>query len=252
MDLERVTDQLWEARRRGKAPPATLSKQLSIEDGQRVQLALLDRELAEGERQLGWKLAGTSPVTRERLQIERPLCAYLLEGGRHENGAQVEIPDGTCLFECELLVTLSERLAGPGVTRADVVAAVERLEASFELAHMRVNVANDIGLAVADGVAAWGVVVGQAARRKDLDPGAIRVVAKKNGEPVFDVLSREAVDDQFDSIALLANELGPLGRSIEPGHSVLTGSFGNPVPLARGDRWEAELSSVGSVSVQIR
>ena len=252
MDLERATDLLWGAKQRGEAPPAAVAKQLSIEQGQRVQLAILDRQLAAGERQLGWKLAGTAPATRERLNIERPLCAYLLERGRFDSGSDVTIPSGTFLFECELLVTLGRRLAGPGIDRAQVVAAVERVEAAFELAQMRVNVANDTGLAVADGVAAWGLVVGDASPSAELDLGAIRVVAKKNGETVFEVLSREAVDDQFESIAVLANELGELGRAIEPGHSVLTGSFGDPAPLGRGDHWEAELSSVGSVSIRIR
>lgn len=252
MDLVRATDLLWDSMKRGEAPPATLEKQLSIEEGQRVQLAILDRRIEAGERQIGWKLAGTAPATRARLNIAQPLCAYLLERGRVASGAEVEITEGTFLFECELLVTLGQRLAGPGVDRARVLAAVDRVEASFELAQMRVNVANDIGLAVADGVAAWGLVVGEAASAKDLDLGAIRVVAKKNGETVFDVISRDAVDDQFDSIALLANQLGARGRAIEPGHCVLTGSFGDPMPLARGDRWEAELSSVGSVSVTIR
>ncbi len=252
MDLERATEQLFETTARGEAPPAALEKHLSIEDGLTVQLGVLDRRLAAGERQVGWKLAGTAAPTRERLGIERPLWAYLLERGRVASGAEVAIGEGVFLFECELLVTVGERLAGPGVDRQHVVAAVERVEAAFELAQMRVNVGADVGLAVADGVAAWGLVVGEGRSAEGLDLGSIRVVARKNGETIFDVLSRDAVDDQFASIALLANELGARGRAIEAGHCVLTGSFGDPAPLARGDRWEAELSSVGSVAVAIR
>ncbi len=252
MNLERATELLWDSTQRGAAAPAELAQQLSIEDGLQVQLAILDRRLEAGERQIGWKLAGTAALTRERLHIQKPLCAYLMEQGRSESGAEVKISEGTFLFECELLVTLGKRLTGPGVDRAQVVAAVDRVEAAFELAQLRVNVADDTGLAVADGVAAWGVVVGEAASPHGLDLGAIRVVATKNGEALFDVVSRDAVDDQFESIAALANDLGALGRTIEAGQCVLTGSFGNPAPITRGDRFEAQLSSVGSVSVQIR
>lgn len=252
MDLQRATDLLWESRQRGEAPPAELAKQLSLEQGQAIQLALLDRELAAGERQMGWKLAGTAPGIRERLGIAQPLRAPLMERCRLTSGADVASPEGVILFECELLVTVGRRLAGPGVDRAQVLGAVERVEAAFELPQMRVNVMNDVGFAVADGVAAWGVVVGDAAPQTPQDPGAIRVVAKKNGETLFDVLSRDTVEDQFESIAQLANELGALGRSIDPGHSILTGSFGDPVVTTAGDDWSAELSGVGAVSAQIR
>ena len=94
---------------------------------------------------------------------------------------------------------------------------MERVEAAFELAQMRVNVGADVGLAVADGVAAWGLVVGEGRSVEGLDLGSIRVVARKNGDTVFDVTSRDAVDDQFASIALLANELGARGAGHRSG-----------------------------------
>ncbi len=119
---------------------------------------------------------------------------------------------------------------------------------------MRVPIREDPGLGIADGIAGWSWVVGDASPEpaSALDPKTIRVVARKNGEMVFDVVSRDAVDDQYQSIADLANTLGARGRAIEAGQIVLTGSFGTPVPLVAGDHWEAELSSVGNVSITLR
>ena len=253
MDVGRATDILWEALQRGEHSPKALQKRLTVDEGLAVQLGILDRRIAAGERQIGWKLAGTNNAAREMLKMDGPVLGYLMESGRFASGQEIELPTGRFLFECELLLTVGERLAGPGVDRAQALAATERIEAAFELPQSRVNLPEDPGLGVADDVAAWGLVIGEASplSPSELDLADVRVVARRNGEIAFDVNAEQAIDEPFASLAWLANELGSRGRAIEPGQCVLMGAFGVG-PLAPGDLWEAELSSIGSVSIRAR
>src|SRR5205814_9905088 len=62
-----------------------------IERGLLAQLTGRRRRLESGERPLGWKLGMGVPAAMTRLGIEAPLTGYLLESGRVQSGATVEL-----------------------------------------------------------------------------------------------------------------------------------------------------------------
>ena len=60
----------------------------------------------------------------------------------------------------------------------------------------------------------------------------------------------EALDDQLDSLAWLANELAKYDMALEAGQGVLTGAFVKPTPIDKGDEWETHFSSVGVINAR--
>jgi 2-keto-4-pentenoate hydratase len=62
-----------------------------IERGLLAQLTRRRQQLEADERPLGWKLGMGVPAAMSKLGIEAPLTGYLLESGRVESGATVDI-----------------------------------------------------------------------------------------------------------------------------------------------------------------
>lgn len=251
MNIDDATNILWQSASTRETPAVTLHKQLTMEDAYRVQLNILARRQAAGEKLAGWKIGLSAVSARQAFGLSAPVFAPLF--------AQRHFPSGNVfrhgdirkpLIESELCFTLGQRLAGPGITRAQVLAAVSAVAPAFEVVDMRVNMLEDMPLGVADDIAQWGYVTGTALSPYPaaLDLGSIAVEMKRNGDVVAKVVGKEVIDNQLESIAWLANHLATYGVALEPGQRIMSGSFTKPTPISKGDRWESLFSSVGSVS----
>lgn len=251
MTIEQSIDILWNSIQAGDHFPEALQGKLTMDDAYRVQLGILARRIEAGERQSGWKIAMSGEALRQARGLDEPVFAYLLESGHYTNGQRLNYHDiRKPAIESELCITLGRRLQGPGVTREQALDAVSMVEAAFELVSMRGDMAADMALGLADGVAQWGYVTGDAVTPypKDLVLAEVTVEIRRNGEVEAQVRSADVLDDQLDSIAWLANALARYGLGLEAGQCVLTGSFTRPTTIEQGDRWHTQFSSVGSVS----
>ena len=251
MDTNRATDILWQSMQQGDHAPEALRKTLALSEAYNVQLEILDRLVAGGEKLSGWKIGGTSDAARQMLKLTEPVRGYLLAKNHYASGHTFDHAEiGKPVIESELCITFGKDLKGPGVTWEQVVDAVSAITPAFEVVQMRSDMASDLPLGVADDVAQWGIVTGTAVSPypKDLDLGGISIEMKKNGEVVQQAIGREVIDDQLDALAWLANHLAEYGRGLEAGQCVMTGSCTKPTPIAKGDAWETTFSSVGVVS----
>ena len=251
MDTNQATDILWQAMQQGDHAPEALRKTLSLTEAYQVQLGILDRLVAGGEKLGGWKIGGTSDAARQMLKLSEPVRGYLLAKNQFESGRTFEhAAIGKPVIESELCICLGKDLKGPGVTREQVLDAVAAIAPAFEVVQMRSDMAADLPLGVADDVAQWGFVTGTALSPypKDLDLGTISIEMKKNGEVVQQAVGRDVIDDQLEALAWLANHLAEYGRVLEAGQWVMTGSCTKPTPIAKGDTWQTTFSSVGTVS----
>jgi 2-keto-4-pentenoate hydratase len=50
-----------------------------MDDAYRIQLALIDRRVAAGERHIGWKVGLTAKAIQEQFSFHEPLFACILE-----------------------------------------------------------------------------------------------------------------------------------------------------------------------------
>lgn len=253
MNLDAAIESLWQATRTGEYPPSGFEGELSFEEAYQIQLAVLERRLAAGERLAGWKVGLSSDATRRMFGLDSPVSAYLLVSRRFENGCEFDCGDfRKPIVESELCLVMGQTLEGPGVDRTKALAAIGGAAPALELVDMRLNIAQNLPLGVADGVAQWGFVTGPEVipYPADVDLAALTAETKRNGETVARVVGEEAIDDQVDTVAWLANHLAQFGLALEAGQCVMTGSMTKPTPIQAGDVWETTFSTFGTVTAR--
>ncbi|MEZ5741339.1 MAG: hypothetical protein R3E68_19190 [Burkholderiaceae bacterium] len=107
MKIEEAIDALWESVKRGNHEPAELRGRLTMDEAYRVQLGMLARCEADGDRLVGWKVGLTAKANQTQVGYHEPVFGYLLRSGALASGAALEcsalIAPGV---ECELCLTV--------------------------------------------------------------------------------------------------------------------------------------------------
>jgi len=250
MNLTTAIEDFWIARTLGEFFPQAYFDRLTLDDAYRIQLALIDRRVAAGERHIGWKVGLTAKVVQEQCGFHEPVVGCILETQPtgHVFGATELIHPG---FETELCVRLGRGLEGE-VTLEQVRAAVDVIHPSFEIIETRGDPVKQIPVALADNAQQRSVVVGAPvplAPAMALDLVTARV--QLNGQEVATGLGSAVLDHPLNSITWLAGKLGQYGRRLRPGDIIMTGSFVRQFPLGPGDVAVAEFSGIGRVEVRI-
>jgi 2-keto-4-pentenoate hydratase len=249
MDIEAAVESIWQHTLRRSYFPAEWRGRLTIEQAYRVQLALLDRWVARGERLAGWKVGLTAPVIQRQFGMHEPVMGFLLESGHRESGATFRhgdlIEPG---FENELCLTVGTRLEGPEVTRAQARAAITAVQPAFEIIEGRGDFRGDAALALTDNAQQRAFVTGPASPLPaGWEPAGTTVDVSINGQRVDHAVGSEETGHPLGAVAWLAKKLAEFGRRIEPGHRIMSGSFTKQYPIARGDRIETRLAPFGTV-----
>jgi 2-keto-4-pentenoate hydratase len=250
ISLATAIDDFWIARMRGEFFPQAYFDRLTMDEAYRIQLALIDRRVAAGERHIGWKVGLTAKAIQEQFGFHEPLFACILETQPtgHVFGATELIHPG---FETELCVRLGRGLEGK-VTLEQVRAAVDVIYPSFEIIETRGDPVNQMELVVADNGQQRSVVVGAGVRlAPNIDLAEVAARVQLNGQEVATGLGSAVLGNPLHSIKWLAGKLGEYGRSIRAGEIVMTGSFVRQFPLRPGDAAIAEFSGIGRVEVSI-
>ncbi len=253
MTPEAAARLLFDSAARGVYYPEELKGQLDLDAAYRTQLAVLALHLAAGGEQAGWKIGFTAPAVRAHFRSDQPVFGYLLGHRGYTSGLSFSFVDMLApLIEAELMFTLGKPLKGPGVTAKQALDAIASVAPAFEVLEGRGDMAADLGLGVADDVLQWGWVAGPELRPypRELKLGAVRAEIVRNGETVLDARGKDVIDNQLGSIAWLANRVADYGASLKVGQRILSGSFNRPLPIARGERWEARFSGIGSVAAR--
>ncbi|HEU5322715.1 MAG TPA: 4-oxalocrotonate decarboxylase, partial [Methylomirabilota bacterium] len=148
--------------RRTHRPPSE-TRRLSLAEAYDLQDRLREALVARGERVAGWKVGFTSKAAQAAFQATEPAGAFLLASGVLPTGAEVPLARFTRLvLEAEVAFVMRHDLAGPGVTLAQALTAVEGALPALELVDFRYSgkpAATDV---VAEGVYASAVVLGAA------------------------------------------------------------------------------------------
>ena len=250
-DFDQALEHFWAARQPGGRYSADYETTLSERDAYRINLALLDRHAARGERQAGWKVGLTAVAIRKQFGFAEPVFACLLEKGRWQSGgtwplAGIRAPG----FENELCLFLGERLAGPGVTDERAARAIRSVAPAMEIIETRGNPTREGCLPmIADNGQQFSFVTGAEvpfdAATHDLGKTQLDLyVDGVHQERAFGSAVMES--SPLASVAWLANKLAEFGRALEPGQAVMTGSFTKQYKLDRPMRVEARYTPFGS------
>ena len=251
MDIETIADALWDAMRQGRHMPAEWAGRLTMQQGYAVQLALLRRHIASGDRQTGWKVGLTAEAMRVQQKVHEPCFGYLLESGRHASGKAYRFDELIAPgFENELCLTVGKTLRGPGVSFEDAVDAVTHAAPALEIVEVRGPFAGNLPLAMADNAQQKAYVTGAAvpltAENRDLARATVAV--EIDGTPSGSAPGSAVMDGGgLLSIVWLANKLAEFDLSLDAGMRVMSGSFTKQYPASIGTRVSASFGRFGSV-----
>ena len=253
--IDEIAGRLSQAREAGDFCPEWLPGTLSLDDALAIQLWLLDRELASGERLAGWKVGLTSARARAALGADVRPFGYILESRVYPSGAQVDSSlISRSSIEPEMVFTFASAISGSGAktTRDDVIRAVATVSAGYELNERRPGTARtDLPAMVTDRLTQWGIVVGEGVPAASVDVNGVRCELSRDGVVLYAGVSRDELDDHYTSLCRLVEGLAVHGRGIEAGQRVITGAFARYDANA-GEGWRAEYRGVGSVEVQFK
>jgi 2-keto-4-pentenoate hydratase len=254
MNTQSIADALWQALSEGRHMPAEWAGKFTLQQGYEVQLALLQRRMARGERQSGWKVGLTAEAMRVQQQVHEPCFGYLLESGRHPSGQAYRfdqlIEPG---FENELCLTVGKTLRGPGVRLEDAVAAVTHAAPALEIVEVRGPFAGNLPLAMADNAQQKAYVTGAAvpltADNRDLARATVTVTV--DGE-ITETAAGSAVMNGGGllSVVWLANKLSEFGLALEAGMQVMSGSFTRQYRAQPGMRVRSSFDPFGAVGAE--
>jgi 2-keto-4-pentenoate hydratase len=243
---ESLIEAFWQARQQGVYfPPAYFGK-LTVDQSYHVQLGLIERRRAAGERQIGWKVGLTAPAIQQQFGFHEPVFGCVLDSkpsGHIFAPADLIAPG----FENELCMRLRINLTGT-VTLDEARAAIDVVYPSLEIIETRGPFTAQIALALADNAQQKTVILGTPAPLPS-DLAAIEARVSINGRPVATGTGDAVLGNPLNSIVWLAAKLGAYGRALRAGEIVMTGSFTRQFPITPGDRIETMFSGLGAVSI---
>lgn len=233
------------------APPLSeTAADLTLEQGYAIQRALEKALVERGDRVIGWKAGFTNATLQETYGVSEPVLGFLLASGVFGSGDAVPVSRFVSLgLEVEMAFVMKADLAGPGVTPASALLAVEGAVPSFELIDFRMSGKPRGTDFVADGVLANAIVLGGPLTLvSGLDLSLEGVVYEENGQRMATATAAEVMGNPLNSLAWLANALGTLGGRLRTGDVVLTGSISKVFRPKAGDSARASFTRLGSVS----
>ncbi|MGN6609920.1 MAG: 2-keto-4-pentenoate hydratase [Jatrophihabitans sp.] len=215
-----------------------------------IQDETMYRRLRRGENVVGFKLGLTSRAKQERMNVRAPLVAWLTDAMALPAGDPV--PQDALIHprvEPEIVFVMKQQLAGPGVTAAQALAAVERVYAGAEVIDSRYrDFRFTLPDVIADNASSGAFVVGAVGLRPEqLDLALEAVLVEVDGAVVDSATGAAVQGNPAEALALAANELAERGLAIEAGQVVLTGGMTDAVPIPSGGTVSFHFSTLGSV-----
>ncbi|HVE26552.1 MAG TPA: fumarylacetoacetate hydrolase family protein [Sporichthya sp.] len=225
---------------------------LDLETAYAIQDETLRLRLARGENLVGIKLGLTSRAKQERMHVDSPLVAWLTDAMVLPAGAPV--PRDALIHpraEPEIVFVMGQRLAGPGVTAAAALRAVDVVMAGVEIIDSRYkDFRFQLTDVVADNASSGAFVTGS----RQIEPAALdlaleAVLVEVDGKVVDSATGAAVQGHPAEALALAANVLARRGLAIEPGWLVLTGGMTDAVTVEPGATVAAHFTNLGSVVV---
>ena len=248
IDIEAATESIWRHMQAGRHYPVEWGGRLDMRQGYEIQLGILRRRVAAGERHAGWKVGLTAAAMREQHHVHEPCFGFLLESGNVPSGHVFRHADliqpG---FENEICITLGRTLRGPGITFDQARAAVSAIAPALEIVEKRGNFSADLPLTMADNAQQKAFVTGAAIPLGDIDLSRAMVTVSVDDAVRDRASGAEVMGNPINSIAWLANKLAEFGHALEAGQRVISGSFTKQYPLDMPARVRSVFEPVGSV-----
>lgn len=224
--------------------------ELTITDAYRIQQEQVRSWVEAGETVKGHKVGLSSPAMQQQMGVDQPDFGHLTSGMFHLEHRPITAPLLQPRIEPEVAFVLGRELTGPGVTVADAARAVEFVLPALEIVDSRIRDWKiSIVDTVADNASSGGVVLGT--KPTPISAVDLRLTGcslYRSGELLGTGTGSAVLGSPLNALVWLANTIGPLGISLEPGHVVLPGTMTQAFPVRPGETVVAHMDGLGDVT----
>lgn len=241
---------------RAPVEPLTDRLEITVADAYKVQLEVIRRKRAAGERCVGKKIGLTSKRMQKAFGVTQPDYGHIMSPMVVDEGYPIRLSELIRpKIEAEIGFVLKADLNGPGITGPEVVRSSAGVVPTFEVIDSRIRDWRiKIEDSIADNASIGKVIIGGPLRDvKGLDLRTVGVVVRRNGEITETAAGAEVLGNPAQSVAWLANKLSEYGIGLKAGELVLSGSVISPIELVAGDVIQAEFGGgMGQVVAYVR
>lgn len=221
-----------------------------LDSAYKVQRTIIDARIAAGARRVGHKIGLTNPNVQKQLGVDQPDFGVLLDDMQRTQDDPIDVRDLLQpKIEAEVAFILGADLDQADIDESGVLAATEHIVAAFEIVDSRI--ANwDISIedTIADnGSSAMYVLGEQPVDPAGLDLPNIRMTMREGDRVVSTGLGADCLGNPLTAVAWLANKSRDYGVPLRAGDVILSGALGPMVPVEPGARFEAAISTIGTV-----
>ncbi len=210
---------------------------------------------AGGRRIVGRKIGLTAPVVQAQFGVHEPDFGVLFADRQVADGATVETPLIHPRIEAEVAFVMGAAVTDPEVSLDDFTTAVAMIRPALEIVDSRVTDWRiSIVETVADNASAGLFVLGERRsdpREADMVNCAMRLTDGE-GSLVSEGRGSACMGSPFIAGQWLAKTMIAVGRPLAAGDIVMSGALGPMKDVRMGERYEAEIGGLGTVSVRFR
>jgi 2-oxopent-4-enoate/cis-2-oxohex-4-enoate hydratase len=261
-DRDAIVDHLFQARKTASVTRALALHYPDInqDEAYKIQMALLKKMQASGEKLVGWKMGGTKIVKPED-KLD-PIFGFMLASDEYKSGGTApanRFGDDTPIIEAEVGFWISKDLPGPKVSRKQLEAAIGGVGGTSELISARVRdseggLESGVDLAIADGLSHGGFILPKknvplSKGNFDTEIGSVKI----NGKTIATGTAKIMMEgDPLAAVLSLANRLPKHGQHLRKGDVVIIGSMLESPPAVAGDHVEIIFTSYEPLTLDIK
>lgn len=222
-----------------------------LENAYRVQQFITEKKLTEGQKIVGKKIGLTSEKVQAQLGVDEPDFGVLFNKMHVPNNGEISFQElMQPKAEAEIAFVLKKDLDKKKVSIEELKAAIDYAVIAIEIVGSRIENWNiQITDTVADNASASHFVLGeQKVPLEKLDLENCQMQLLVNGEKVSEGNGKACLGNPLNAAAWLADKMMELGNPLKKGEIILSGALGPMVNLNCGDKVQAEIDGLGSVS----
>ncbi|MEV4289753.1 2-keto-4-pentenoate hydratase [Nonomuraea bangladeshensis] len=232
-------------------PLSTTYPGATVADAYRIQQEQVRSWTEDGDQVRGHKIGLVSAAIQRQMGVHEPDYGHLTASMFHPEHRP--IPARGFIqprVEPEIAFVLGAPLRGPGVTADDARRSVRHLLPALEIVDSRIQDWRiSIVDTIADNASSGAAILGST----PIDPAGVDLRSAscallRNGMVTETGTGAAVLGTPFNALAWLANAIGALGVSLEPGQVVLSGSLTRAVTIAPGDSITADFPGIGRVT----
>lgn len=257
VSLEQLADSVLQARQ-NHIQTDILSRHipdLEIADAYNIQFSMLEKELQQGAKLVGWKLGGTA--TKDSTKF-KPALGYMLDRNLMPDQGTMPVdhfPGGSAVVEAEIGFVIKKDMAEGVQSVAELMDHIDYVVGAIEIAQATATSSNetplDINYVIASGLGHVGIVTGDIKLSpSDFDFENETAKCYINDELVVDGISSNIFGTPINALYEATNMLAEKGYPLKTGDVIITGSLYTNPRLEEPADIRVEFSTLGSISLK--